>query len=230
MITIDMLHLPPHHRSPFKKKRSENPTVFSAFTAPSFLCGASGIQPVYSAFPAQHHPENGTDDRLQNLIRQLEKSVLGRTVDKRSAERIPDDHDHRAEGDSDPRRQHRMLFQNVMRKHGNHDRLQTVCDKGHEHRRRVKEQIAEESADAAYRKRGERIEQNGGGAYNDIIHIEMSAGDGDSEGTHGYVESRKHSGGAQPYCRSSFCIFQHFHFLLAPARALPPLRQFSLPD
>ena len=43
------------------------------------------------------------------------------------------------------------------------DSLQTVCDKGHEHRRRVKEQIAQESADAAYRKRGERIEQNGGG-------------------------------------------------------------------
>ncbi len=52
-----------------------------------------------------------------------------------------------------------MLFERAVRDQRDRDGLQAVGDERDEHRRRIKEQIAEEGADAADEERADRVEQ-----------------------------------------------------------------------
>ena len=65
------------------------------------LCLPVAVQLVETAFPHEHHARDRSDSRLEYLIRELESCLLRRTVNKRSAERVADDHYHGAERCSD---------------------------------------------------------------------------------------------------------------------------------
>ena len=96
-------------------------------------------------------------------------------------------------GNAEPRGDHRMLFQHMAGKEGDHHRLQAVRHEGDEHRRGIKEEVAEERADTANKEGGERVEQNGRRADDDIVEVQMPAGDGDTEGTESDIQCREHS-------------------------------------
>ena len=80
----------------------------------------------------------------------------------------------------------------------NDDRLQAVRDERDEHRRRIEEQIAEERADAADHERRERIEQDRGRAYYNVIQIQMTARYRDAERAECYIKRHKQRCRAEP--------------------------------
>lgn len=54
------------------------------------------IQLSQTASPCEHRTEYSAEHSLKNLERQLDYRIFGCAVNKRSAERIAYDHDHRA--------------------------------------------------------------------------------------------------------------------------------------
>ena len=167
---------------------------------------------IQAAPPAEKHTGDGADNRLKYLIGKFHDGVFGSAVYERSAERVADHHDDRADCNADCRRDNRALFQHVMRKERYHDSLETVRHERDEHGSRIEEQVAEECADAADEKRGERVKDYRSEAYHDVVHVKMSAGYGYAEGAEGYVESHEHCGRAEPH--GFFSQIRCFHWLL----------------
>ena len=149
-----------------------------------------------TARPAQNHSDNRADSRLQYPERKLCHSHCGRRVDKSSVERVADNHYNSAERHTDTRSEFRVFFKNVMEKNGDNDRLKSMCYKGNEHRGRIKKQVSEKRADTADHKRRDRIEQYRRKADNDIVKIQMSAGNGNAERAQSDVHRHKDCGGA----------------------------------
>jgi len=81
--------------------------------------------------------------------------------------------------------------------------------KADEHRRGVKNQVAEERPDAADDKRGKGVEDEGSKANYDIVEIKMTAGDVDAEG----AEHNVH-GGENRDVTYLFCSKIHVFFLI----------------
>lgn len=142
--------------------------------------------------PAQHHAERRSDERLQDLIGELCDRRGGRRVDERAAERVADDHDDRAEQHADEGCDHGLLLHHPVGAERNGDRLQSVRDERDEHRRRIKEEIAEERADTADAERPQRVKDQRGKADDHVVQIEMSARNGNAEHAHAHNDVHCH--------------------------------------
>ena len=150
------------------------------------------IQLSQTASPCEHRTEHRAERSLKYLERQLDYRILGCAVNKRSAERIAYDHDHRADRNADNRAEVRLVLHKLMYEERDNDRLQTVRHKRDEHRRGIKEEIAEKCTDTADHKRLDRSEQDRRKADNDIVQIQMPARYGHSKRAERNIHRHKH--------------------------------------
>lgn len=84
------------------------------------------IQLSQTASPCEHRTEYSAEHSLKNLERQLDYRIFGCAVNKRSAERIAYDHDHRADRNADNRAEVRLVLHKFMYEERDNDRLQAV--------------------------------------------------------------------------------------------------------
>ena len=84
------------------------------------------IQLSQTASPCEHRTEYSAEHSLKNLERQLDYRIFGCAVNKRSAERIAYDHDHRADRNADNRAEVRLVLHKFMYEERDNGRLQAV--------------------------------------------------------------------------------------------------------
>ena len=166
------------------------------------------VQRVQVPLPHEQHAADRADDALQQFVRELDERGFGRCVNERSAQRIADHENDRADRHADPGGEHGMLFERVVRDQRDRQRLQAVRRERYEHRQRIKQQVAEERTDAADEKRRQRIEQYRRRADHRVAKVQVAAGYGDAERTHHDVHRHKQRGRGQPD-NGSVCILFH---------------------
>ena len=145
----------------------------------------------------EQHAHHRADGGLQNLEGELQPCVFRCAVNEGTPQRVAHHHDDCPRKNRQNGTRHRGQFflapGNERDDHG----LQAVRDQRNEHRRGVKEEVAEKRADSAHKEGRDRVKDEGGQADDDIVEIKVPARHRHAKGTERDVQRHKERGIAE---------------------------------
>lgn len=156
--------------------------------------------------PYQKGAADDAEKGLQDFKGKLNPGIGRGAVHIGPAQGIAHHHDDGAHKYRSSHRKETAAFETVAGNIGNGHGLEAVGHKGYEHGQRIKEEIPQKGADAAYQEGPCRVKNQGRRDDDDIVQVQMAAGDREAEGRKGHVHGHEKAAYGKPPRIMRLCI------------------------